>query len=396
MDNHRFAGYRILEFSSPRKKALKEISERLAPRRGQILDDWVGQQCVAWQPPGLTVDELQKVFARLLDSIFCCMGSGDLETCLEDLSAAGSDLAVRQFPFEALVISIHFLEKSYLPYLLNPPSERAREWLVAMDEFLHAVLASVATAYFEAYRKDLLDRAEVGRLVQEGLLAQIPRRAGDLEVAHVYISARERAQVGGDFLDAFNIGPHGVAFIIGDLSGHGLEAAADSVMLRSLFKGFMRENPDLQSAMSRLNRVLECDLSAGQFATALAVAYDMSGQLGIVSAGHPFPILCDSHSCRPLEVGGPALAIDGESVYDTQHLEFEPNGVFAAYTDGLVETHGSFDADAEQRLISAISAVRDGSARAIAEHLVDESLRHSGGRFVDDVAVLVLKRRKQG
>lgn len=393
MDHFRFAGYRVMEFSSTRKDALKEIAERLLPHEQSILDAWVKQQCASWQPPGLTIDELRDVFSRLLRSILSCMDARELEICISDLSDAGAELAQRQFPFEALVISVHFLEKSYLPYLLTPPSNRTGEWLIGMDEFLHAALASVSTAYFEAYRRELLDRAEVGRLVQEGLLAHIPRRAGDLEIAHVYISARERAQVGGDFLDSFGMGPDKVAFIIGDLSGHGLEAAADSVMLRSLFRGFMREHADLTDAMGRLNRVLESELQAGQFATALAVVYDMSGELGLVSAGNPLPVICDHTSCRQIESTGPALTIDGRSVYTMDRVILPPGGVFVAHTDGLTEARDGRDFYGEERVMQAVNAVRDGTARDIADHLIDESVRHAGGRFVDDVALLILKRR---
>lgn len=87
---------------------------------------------------------------------------------------------------------------------------------------------------FEAHRRGLLEDAEVGRLVQAELLADIPRRACDLDVAHIYISSHERARLAGDSTDSFPIDPDGVGFLIGDMSGHGLDAVADSLMLRSL------------------------------------------------------------------------------------------------------------------------------------------------------------------
>lgn len=391
MDAYRRAGYRILEFSPKRKETLRQIAARLIPHQGEVLNAWVSQQWDVWQPPGLGREDLHKVFGDLLGGILRALDSGRLEACMSELAEAGSDLASRQFPFEALVISVHFLEKSYMPFLLDPPPPDPGEWLVGMDEFLHAALASVATAYFDAHRRELLEQAEVGRLVQEGLLAQIPGRTADLEVAHVYISAREKARLGGDFLDSFSIGPRGVVFMIGDLSGHGLEAAADSVMLRSLFRGFMIENPDLPEAMRRLNRVLESELEPGHYATALAVDYQMSGDLEMVCAGHPFPVLCDG-DCRQLELGGPALAIDADSNYASDLIQLRPGAVFVAFTDGLSEARAGGELFGEDRVVAAVASLSNAPARAIAEHLIDESLRHAGGRFDDDVAVLVLKR----
>lgn len=390
-DNTRFAGYNIMEFSPRVKEALAEVAERLIPHESEILDTWIMRQWDTWQPPGLSRDDLRDVFGRIFRFILKCMKERDLEQCLRGLEDEGAELAHVGFPFQALVISVHFLEGSYLRFLLHPPSDKAMRWLQSMDEFLHAVLASVASSYFDAYRKDLLEEAEVGRVVQEGLLADIPKKTADLEVAHVYISAHERAQLGGDFLDSFRIDPRESFFLIGDLSGHGLEAAADSVMLRSLFKGFMVENPDLADAMGRLNRVMEFELGPAQFATALAVSYQPSGKLKVVNAGHPLPIICNGE-CSTLEPYGAALGIDKDWVYSVVEGELKPGAVFVAFTDGLIEARIGKDLFGEERAAAAVHKVKSASARHIAEYLIDEALRHAGGKFRDDVAVLVLKR----
>lgn len=385
----------MIEFPEDNKEALREIAERLSPHKTNILDNWVDLQCNAWEPPGLTRKALRHIFAEMLDSILRCLGMRDIEQCMAELGDAGNRLADKQYPFEALIVSIHFLEESYLPILINPPSPRTQSWFIALDEFLHAALASIATSYFEAYRKELLDQAEVGRVVQESLLADIPKRAADLDIAHVYISARERAQLGGDFLDFFTLDGNSAAFVIGDLSGHGLEAVADSVMLRSLFRGFMRENPDLTDAMSRINRVLAAELKPGQFATALALHYYPSGKVELVSAGHPYPILGDTE-CRLVAANGMVLAVDEQASYSSTECELKPGGVLVAYTDGVIEARkGRGEQFGETRALEAVMEAQNASARSIVEHLVDKSLRHAGGKFADDVAVLVIKRRKK-
>ena len=389
--NARFAGYRLIEFSPATRATLAEIAERLIPRRQEILDGWVSRQFATWLPPGLDRGKLGEVFSVVLDDILRGLHAGELEACIDNLERAGSDLASRQFPFSALVISVHFLEESYLPFLLESAAPDPRAWLVGMDEFMHVALAAIASAYFEAYRGELLEQAEVGRIVQEGLLGRVPRRAADLEIAHVYMSAKEQAQLGGDFLDSFNIGAGGIVFLIGDLSGHGLEAAADSVMLRSLFRGFMREQPDLAGAMARLNRVVRSDLDPGNFATALALVYNLGGGLAMVNAGHPYPILCDE-ACRRVATHDAALAIAEESTYQVKDMTLGPGGVFVAYTDGLAEARGKRDMFGDERILETITRMRDASARAMAEQLIDDAQRHAGGRFSDDVAVLVLKR----
>ncbi len=394
MNRTRFAGYRIIEFSESSKQTLSEIGVILLPSYDEILDKWVARQWAAWQPPGFDTNSLRSIFGGVLSSILGGIATGEINRCMLELEIAGGKLAKAQFPFEALIFSVHFLEQSYMPVLLSSSRGKEQKWLTAMDEFLHAVIAAIATSYFNTHKKELSDRAEVGRIVQEGLLANIPRSTEDVEVAHIYLSARERAQLGGDFLDFFTIEGVGAAFIIGDLSGHGLEAASDSLMLRSLFRGFMREDPSIINAMERVNNVLDDEFDIGQFATALAVTYKLSGELDIVNAGHPFPIICKSGEekvCH-IEDSDPALAIAKGSKYSSTSVNLEPGDVFVAFTDGILEARNLEEVFGEERAMLSVERMRGESARAIAEHLVDDALRFSGGRFTDDVAVLVLKR----
>lgn len=392
VDGYRFSGYRIIEFSPASRQILKEIAEKLAPYEEKILNNWMAYQYRAWQPPSLKMEEVRRTFGNLLHNILNGMSNYQLEKCILELENTGINLAINQFPFEALIISIHFLEESYMPFLVNPPSKKTQRMLIAMDEFLHAALAALATSYFKSYRKDILDQAEVGRIVQESLLADIPQKIADLDVSHVYLSAQESAQIGGDFLDYFEIDSGQEAFILGDLSGHGIEAAADSVMVRSLFRGFMRENPDLCDAMGRLNKVLCAELDSDQFATAVAIIYGLNGEMQIVSAGHPYPVFCKDGKCDQLKIDGMALGIIKDIKYCSTHITLNTGDMIATFTDGLPEARVGNSMFENSGVLSAISEMSDAHARAIVEHTIDKALRHAGGKFADDVAMLVLKR----
>jgi len=386
-----FAGYRIIEFAKVSKDALKEVADRLIPHEHEIVESWIETQYRAWPPTTITRDELREIFGYIFYDMLSCMSERTPEKSLENLDEAGAKLASQKFPYEALIISLHFLEESYLPFLKDSWSEKTYEWLTSLDEFLHAALATIATSYFQAYRKELLQEAEVGRIVQEGLLPDIPKRLIDLEVAYIYLPAGEQAQVGGDLVDIFAIEPKSAAFIIGDLSGHGLEAATDAAMLRYLFRGFIRESMDLPDTMGRLNRALKIELESTQFATALAGIYDGEGGLKLASAGHPMPVIC-GNGCNLLEPNGIALGIDERSVYSVNEFKLDIGGTFIAYTDGLIEARSKEGFFGDSRVVDAVAKLRKASARSIAEQLIDEALRFAGGKLADDVAILVLKR----
>ena len=122
LDNYRYSGYRIVEFAQQSKNSLQEVAERLIPHKQEILEGWMMRQYNAWEPPGQSRSDVQQVFGGLLNNILECMHSRRLEFCITSLEEAGTNLAASQFPFEALIVSVHFLEESYMPFLLNPPS----------------------------------------------------------------------------------------------------------------------------------------------------------------------------------------------------------------------------------------------------------------------------------
>ncbi len=392
MVQHRFAAYRLVEFSESSRLTLKRIAERLLPHESEIVDAWIDLQFAAWAPPGLSRDEVKLLFGSLFHNMLASMSECQLERAVEELEAGGTDLARRNFPYEALVISLHYLEESYMPFLLEPPVQDTREWLVCIDEFLHVAFAAIASSYFEFQRNELMQEAEVGRMVQEGLMTKIPKRLFDLDIGYVYASATERARLGGDFLDVFTLSEGRAAFIVGDLSGHGLEASADAIMVRSLFRGFMRESGDLSEAMTRLNRVLLPELGQEHFATAVACTYEPSGRLRWVRAGHAEPIIC-AEQCTVSGPGGPPLAIFSEPEFPQVEIELPAGSMLIAYTDGLSEARRDGELFGDARIMEAAYQVHSAPPRAVAEHLIDQALRHAQGRLQDDVAILVLKRR---
>jgi hypothetical protein len=391
LQGYKFAGYRIQEFPSESKIYLKEIAEILEPYREEIVDSWLKRQYGAWIPHNFKHNDLYNVFAKIFELMLTHMGNEHPENCLDELELVGADLATRSFPFEALIMSLHFLEESYLPFLLKDSSENRTGWLISIDEFFHAALASIATSYFRVNRKALLDEARVGQVVQQSLLPDIPRRLIDLDVEYVYLPAMSMSRVGGDLVDAFSVDKNEAAFIIGDLSGHGVEAAAESVMIRSLFRGYMREEIEVEEAVKRINNVLNKELREGKFVTLLAATYDGDGTIKLVGAGHPYPLVC-SDRCQIVELDGIALAVDDQIDCMSRELHIKEGDIFVAYTDGLIEARNGKEFFGEQRVMDILEDMKGCSSRSVAEKLTDEVIRFAGGNMVDDMAILVLRR----
>ncbi len=299
----------------------------------------MAQQLRAWQPPGFSRETLREAFGGIFRGMLIRLQAGEAEKCLDDLQEAGAVLAAQEFPYEALIMSFHFLEESYMAHLLFPRSDHIMEWLVSMDEFLHAALAALATSYFQAYRRELLEQAEIGRIVQEQMLAHIPMQVADL-------------------FDLMAMDTQGAAFIVADVSCKGLEAAFDSVMVRSIFRSYLHENPELGDIMERMNHALIAEFDDGDFATAQAGIYRSPGRLLLSSAGHPHPVVCSSEGrCRFVDTEGMALGIQAGADWLAQEIELEPGSVFVAYTDGLLDARGSEGFFGEDRVLAEDVAI---------------------------------------
>jgi len=205
--------------------------------------------------------------------------------------------------------------------------------------------------------------------------------------------------VGGDWYDVVEAGD-GLALVIGDVQGHGVQAAATMGQLRSAVRAFALGDHPPDEVMSGTNRLL-IDLDPGQFASCCYVRLDpATGRARAARAGHPYPLL--RHPDGRTEVlelpGGVVLGVDPAAEYPVTELTLEPGAVLALYTDGLVERRGA-DIDegvaalcASLRTADALSGRPDGASLAsTADHLTKEA-QHASERM-DDIVLLLTTLR---
>lgn len=209
-----------------------------------------------------------------------------------------------------------------------------------------------------------------------------------------YVPAAEEAKVGGDWYDAFEIGEHRVLFTIGDIAGHGLEAAVAMSRIRGemLSAAVLDSNPS--SILQRVNHQILSLAPRGSMVTAVVgIADSKSYTFAYATAGHPPPILVEPERVpRPLEFGGIPLGVSAEAAYKTRVVQSVPGAMLVLYTDGVVE-HSRDVLQGERELIDSISALREGDDPATAVY--DKIFRDKTAG--DDVAILTLGfRRRRG
>ena len=123
-----------------------------------------------------------------------------------------------------------------------------------------------------------------------------------LEVGEVYESSA-RVDVGGDIYDFLELGDGRLAVVLGDVTGHGVEATADMAMAKFVFRSLAREHPEPGDFLAFANDVVVDEIAPGKFITMTYLAVDPGrGEVACANAGHPPPrLVLPDGSVRGLE-----------------------------------------------------------------------------------------------
>jgi serine/threonine-protein kinase RsbW len=232
---------------------------------------------------------------------------------------------------------------------------------------------------------------EVSHTLQLGLLGGLRDTAEGVELGASYRPGTDSLDVGGDWHDAFRLPSGALALVVGDVVGHGLDAAIAMGQLR----GAVRALAPLGSParlLRHLDSFVETLPDAGMATIAYAELDPAKGTLTYACAGHPPPLVLreDGGSHFLWNGRSPALGFPSDSRREEARGELRPGETLVLYTDGVVERRNeSLDAGLA-RLATAAHAFRTQPATLV-EHLPDALL--AGQVQDDDVCILAVHRQ---
>ncbi|QOV41177.1 SpoIIE family protein phosphatase [Streptomyces ferrugineus] len=254
-----------------------------------------------------------------------------------------------------------------------------------------ALLAERAASHIRHAREHERVSGIVGDL-QRALLAEPGRPHPNLDVAIRYMPVGQSALVGGDWCETVRLHFGRTLLVVGDVMGHGLEAAVDMTAYRSSLRYIA--SADLPP--HRVLRQLDDSASAEpdrRPATCLIARVDPNrAQVTLASAGHLPPAVIDEKgrtSLLPVPVGPPLGT--GLGGYEPATYQLDPPQTLVLFTDGLVEHRGEDIDHSLDRLASV-----DFEAAAGVEQVIDTVLARLDARHAeDDVAVLAARLRRR-
>ncbi len=234
--------------------------------------------------------------------------------------------------------------------------------------------------------------------VQKSLLPQAEPQVHGLDIAGRNISCDE---IGGDYFDFLWRQEYPDAYfsvIVGDITGHGVDAALLMTAARAFLRMRASQSGSISQIVTEMNRHLSQDvLDTGRFMTLFYLTLDpQEDQIGWVRAGHDPAIIYDParDSFEELKGSGIALGVDENFTYPENHKTGLSEGlIIAVGTDGIWETcNQDGEMFGKERFREIIRQNADASARDILNTVYDEVNQFAKGlKAEDDVTLVIVK-----
>ncbi|MET9262131.1 SpoIIE family protein phosphatase [Amycolatopsis sp. NPDC004079] len=209
-----------------------------------------------------------------------------------------------------------------------------------------------------------------------------------VRIAGRYLLADSTVDAGSDWFDAVPIGDGRVAFVVGDVVGHGAAAVAAMGRLRAVLLDRLEETGDIATAIKAADRTARRVAGAHAATVCVVVLDPVDGTMRSGSAGHPPPLVAGAGEARYLPVAGAGpLGTGTGCVLAEDRLEFGESVLL--YSDGILRRLGRDPDAASAELIRAA-----GGGRAIDQvcaRVVEQLAGQTG--HADDAVLLAAARR---
>ena len=302
------------------------------------------------------------------------------------LFKARSILVVPLIAREEVVGVIYFIYHSRIHRFSSAEADFARRLSVSLG------LAIVNARLFEAER-DIADR------LQEALLA-LPDEVPGVEFAHAYHSATEAARVGGDFYDLFELNHDHVGIMIGDVAGKGLDAAVLTSLVKNTIRAHATERGKTPSQMLTLtnDRGVKATPTESFVTVFFGILDCRDGRLVYSNAGHT------TAAVAPARRDGREAVRHRPAARRLRRRRVRPGRSMPRPRRDALPLHRRPDRGAARR-----RAVRRGAAVRLprvdeggvghersSHDVIDDVIAFTGNRLRDDLAILAVKRVRQG
>ncbi|MFD9706234.1 PP2C family protein-serine/threonine phosphatase [Lentzea sp. NPDC059081] len=254
-----------------------------------------------------------------------------------------------------------------------------------------------AAAALESSSK-LTEQKRTIEILRSALLPLPLPEVRGVSLASVFIPAHQRALVGGDFYDVHPRTDGSATFALGDVCGHGLEAAVHSGRVRQSLQALSLVETNPVRLLHLLNTSLRA--TGSKLFTTLVVGELVplaagGARLSLASGGHPVPLILRADgTVQEVSATGAIVGILADVRFSGEQVTLAPGDTLVLYSDGFTEARAHTDRTelfGEQRLRAVLKECKGLSAEEIARHCEEAVLKWLDRDDHDDLALLAVQ-----
>ncbi|HET6165493.1 MAG TPA: PP2C family protein-serine/threonine phosphatase [Marmoricola sp.] len=248
--------------------------------------------------------------------------------------------------------------------------------------------AATISALFDRAERLYDQQRELFVSLQRALLPHVNPEVPNLELASRYVAGARGLDIGGDWYSIIDLEDGRFGFVVGDVSGRGVEAVAVMAHARFTIRAYLVDGDDPATVLEKCGPQFDIALD-GHLTTALVGIGDWrSGEITLASAGHPPPVLLTDAGPTFVDVSPGRPLGTGVDRFEMTTVTMPAGSTLFCDTDGLVERRGE-DIDAGlDRLAGVLADAAGASAEGLVTRTVD-TLRHDD--TADDIAILAIR-----
>lgn len=257
---------------------------------------------------------------------------------------------------------------------------------------------------FAYYLKNIAHEALVGTVnreidYSEQIIHSIQQNMDFIENPKVqvdYISFAAR-KLGGNFIDFIRLTNNKYIFVMGDVSGKGLNASLSMVILKSVVRTFLTEIKDFKQLVVKVNEFIKCNLPQGTFFAGVFALFDFSvNTMYYINCGIPAMFLYTESYNTAIEIQGSGKMLgfvkDVSTLLKVKKTQFNVNDILLITTSGIINAESlRGEIFGKDRIQKFILENKEYPASRMVQFLQEQVTNFTAKKLEDDVTILGLK-----
>ncbi|MDP7725291.1 SpoIIE family protein phosphatase [Mycobacterium sp. TY814] len=243
-------------------------------------------------------------------------------------------------------------------------------------------------------------RAAAGVMQRVLLSPSVPVLPG-AEIAAAYLVATQDTAAGGDWFDALTDPGGRLLLVVGDVVGHGVQAAAVMAQLRTAVRMQFHSGAGILDSLAAVDRFV-AEIPGAKSATLCVGRLDTAtGEFEYCTAGHPPPLVIPARGKAQYLQSTGSGPLGGGRGFGTRKATLAVGDLVMLYSDGIIERPGRDLAASAAEVAEVTARVASGKpfpldpaetpVDRLCSHAVELLVRTTG--YSDDITLLAAQRR---